>query len=105
MTHTITFPMGRKVESFGSLKAVIARMNVTSYTALGEVISPASFGLGSIGIIIARASEKGYLMIWTQDTLLRVHFFDYDNVADGPSIEETAAVDCGEFDLLVIGAP
>ena len=103
MTHTITFPLGRKVENFGSLKAVIARVDVTSYTASGEVISPASFGLRSIGSILPRASEKGYVMIWNQATKLLVHFFDYNNVADGPSIEETAAVDCGEFDLLVLG--
>lgn len=103
MGHTITFPLGRRLENFGSLKAVVARVNITTYTNGGEVFTAAEFNMRAIGTIFASSSENGYIAVWDQSSKIIVMYYDYDAGADGVAITADAVNDVGEFDFLVLG--
>ena len=103
MGHTVSFPLGRRLENFGSIKACIARVDITTYTNGGETFTPAEFNMRSIGSIFASSSENGYIAIWDQSSKLIVMYFDYNAGADGVAITADAVNDVGEFDLLVLG--
>lgn len=104
MGHTITFPIGRRVENFGSLKACYARVNITTYTNGGEVFTAGEFNLRTIGGVMAISSENGYMCVWdAANVKLIVMYFDYDAGADGVAITADAVDDVGTFDMLVFG--
>lgn len=104
MGHTVSFPGGRRVESFGSMKAVYARVDITTYTNGGEVFTAGEFNLGAIVGLLPVSSENGYMCVWDHaNSKLIVMYFDYDAGADGVAITADAVNDVGTFDMLVLG--
>lgn len=102
MTHTVSID---RRTIWGDLRVVIGRVDITSYTAAGEVLNTKDFdfAVGVTEIILGGSSENGYQVYWDGATKI-IARGNAGATAKAPGTQVDAATDVGEIAFIAIGA-
>lgn len=100
MTHTVSI---EKRTIWGDLRVVVGRVDITSYTAAGEVLdtSDFDFAVGVTDMILSAVSENGFGCYWDGDTKIVARGTGSEEKAAGTAVD--AATDVGEIPFIAIG--
>lgn len=95
MTHTVTKVLRTKM---GGAVMTITDVDITSYTASGEVMTAKEFGLANILDAIVQSNENHYAAWWDR-TNKKIRVFGDTTLAT----ESTATTDCGKIRVIAFG--
>jgi len=102
MTHSVTI---NRYDTIGARKAIYGTVDITSYTASGEVVTASEFAVAVIDNIVINSTEKGYIWWYDADNL-KIRAFNptaaHSHVAFTVNQDETAS-DKSDFVSITAG--